>query len=136
VTSQSNELGEPEAFSGGGGTTQRDVRPRDETAFALWPHAIQLGSYACCRTVAHAYLTCIYTLRFRIFNMVNQALWTPLDVPNDGLKPFTDYSRWRLRVSDGGRHTWHYLQTDEEMKRWPQTALDKYWLGLPTVCTI
>jgi lanosterol synthase len=67
--------------------------------------------------------------------MANLALWTPLDVPLDGKQPFTDYSRWRLRVSDGGRHTWHYLRTDEETARWPQTPLDKYWLGLPTVST-
>lgn len=44
----------------------------------------------------------------------------------------TDYSRWRLRDNDG-RLTWHYLQTDEEMEKWPQTTYDKYHLGLPTV---
>ncbi|RMD43678.1 hypothetical protein DV735_g1480, partial [Chaetothyriales sp. CBS 134920] len=43
----------------------------------------------------------------------------------------TDYSRWRLRDEEG-RHTWHYLTTDEELKEWPQTTYDKYHLGLPT----
>ncbi|CEH17304.1 lanosterol synthase [Ceraceosorus bombacis] len=41
----------------------------------------------------------------------------------------TDYSRWRLEV-DHGRHVWHYLRTDEECARWPQSDEDKYWLGL------
>lgn len=44
----------------------------------------------------------------------------------------TDYSRWRL-LDDDGRHTWHYLETDEELKKWPQTIADKYHLGLETV---
>ncbi|KAJ1034980.1 hypothetical protein NDA18_000585 [Ustilago nuda] len=44
----------------------------------------------------------------------------------------SDYSRWRLRVSDGGRHVWHYLRDDAECKAWPQSIQDKYWLGLPT----
>ncbi|KAI6920009.1 oxidosqualene-lanosterol cyclase [Hortaea werneckii] len=45
--------------------------------------------------------------------------------------PKTDYSRWRLQ-DDQGRQTWHYLQTDEELKKWPQTTADKYHLGLDT----
>lgn len=56
-----------------------------------------------------------------------------LQVPESGKEDFTDYSRWRLLVNDGGRHTWHYLQTDEECARWPQNSVDKYWLGLPVV---
>ena len=44
----------------------------------------------------------------------------------------TDITRWRLR-SDGGRHTWHYLQSDDELKQWPMTTADKYFLGLDTV---
>ena len=44
----------------------------------------------------------------------------------------TDYSRWRL-LDEQGRHTWHYLTTDEQVKAWPQTIADKYHLGLPTV---
>jgi lanosterol synthase len=64
------------------------------------------------------------------------AAWAPLDLENDKRdKPFTDYSRWRLKVSDGGRHTWHYLHTDEECEQWPQNTIDRYWLGLPTVRT-
>ena len=44
----------------------------------------------------------------------------------------TDYTRWRLK-DDRGCQTWHYLQTDEELKSWPQSAADKYFLGLDTV---
>lgn len=47
--------------------------------------------------------------------------------------PFTDYRRWRLRLGEGGRHTWHYLKAEEECKEWPQTDIDRYWLGLPLV---
>ncbi|KAK7012273.1 terpene cyclase/mutase family member [Favolaschia claudopus] len=47
----------------------------------------------------------------------------------DPRAPFTDYSRWRLLVSEGGRHTWHYLN-EEECESWPQNSVDKYWLGL------
>jgi len=44
----------------------------------------------------------------------------------------TDYSRWRLK-DDRGCQTWHYLKNDEEVKAWPQTKADKYFLGLETV---
>ncbi|KDN35062.1 hypothetical protein RSAG8_11900, partial [Rhizoctonia solani AG-8 WAC10335] len=54
-----------------------------------------------------------------------------LDVPLDPKQPFTDYTRWRLRCSEGGRQIWHYL-TDSELSSWAQTTGDKYWLGLPT----
>jgi hypothetical protein len=47
----------------------------------------------------------------------------------------TDYSRWRL-LDEEGRHTWHYLTTDEQVKAWPQTTADKFHLGLDTVCTL
>lgn len=47
----------------------------------------------------------------------------------------TDYSRWRLRDDDGCQ-TWHYLETDEELKSWPQSTADKYHLGLETVRAI
>ncbi|KIY52935.1 terpene synthase [Fistulina hepatica ATCC 64428] len=53
-----------------------------------------------------------------------------IELPQSGKTPFTDYSRWRLLVSDGGRHTWHYLATDEECEKWPQNDVDKFWLGL------
>lgn len=46
--------------------------------------------------------------------------------------PKTDYNRWRLE-DDDGRQTWHYLQSDRELKEWPQTTADKYHLGLDTV---
>ncbi|KAK5137712.1 hypothetical protein LTR08_007283 [Meristemomyces frigidus] len=45
--------------------------------------------------------------------------------------PKTDVARWRLR-DDRGCHTWHYLQSDEELKQWPQTKADKYHMGLET----
>jgi lanosterol synthase len=44
----------------------------------------------------------------------------------------TDYSRWRL-LDDRGRQTWHYLKSDEEVKKWPQSTADKWFLGLDTV---
>ena len=44
----------------------------------------------------------------------------------------TDLTRWRMR-DDRGRQTWHYLQTDEELKAWPMTTADKWYLGLETV---
>lgn len=46
----------------------------------------------------------------------------------------TDRSRWRLEVGEDSRHVWHYLKTDKEIKDWPQSTADKYFLGLPTVC--
>jgi lanosterol synthase len=52
-----------------------------------------------------------------------------------GIEERTDYSRWRLR-DDHGRHTWRYLEDDEELKSWPQTLADKYFLGLPLVSTL
>ncbi|KAJ3517017.1 hypothetical protein NMY22_g14066 [Coprinellus aureogranulatus] len=58
--------------------------------------------------------------------------WSPLQIPHKPELPFTDYTRWRLKVSDGGRHIWHYLRTDEELAAWPQNTVDKYWLGLDT----
>lgn len=58
------------------------------------------------------------------------AAFAPLDVPASGKLPFTDYTRWRLRISPNGDHTWHYLATDAECAAWPQSDCDKYWLGL------
>jgi hypothetical protein len=60
-------------------------------------------------------------------------LYSPLDIPDSGKQPFTDYSRWRLLVDDGGRQTWHYLRSDEECEKWPQNEVDKYWTGQPLV---
>ncbi|KAG7085558.1 hypothetical protein E1B28_003115 [Marasmius oreades] len=58
-------------------------------------------------------------------------MYNRIDAPTKCCDPVTDYSRWRLLVSEGGRHTWHYLKSDEECKKWPQTTVDKFWLGLP-----
>ncbi|KAI0997606.1 Lanosterol synthase [Podosphaera aphanis] len=52
-----------------------------------------------------------------------------------GLPERTDYSRWRL-LAEKGRHTWHYLETDAEIQKWPQSFADKYFLGLPTDLSI
>jgi lanosterol synthase len=50
-----------------------------------------------------------------------------------GLKETTDRTRWRLH-NDRGCHIWHYLEDEEEASKWPQTAADKYFLGMETVC--
>lgn len=55
-----------------------------------------------------------------------------IEKTTDFSKPQTDYSRWRMK-SDHGRQTWHYLESDEENEKWPQTTADKWFLGLPTV---
>ena len=47
----------------------------------------------------------------------------------------TDIQRWRL-LDEAGRQTWHYLETDEEIKSWPQSMADRYHLGLPLVSFI
>ena len=44
----------------------------------------------------------------------------------------TDFSRWRLH-DDDSRHTWRYLEDDEEAEKWPQSNADKYFLNLPLV---
>lgn len=44
----------------------------------------------------------------------------------------TDHSRWRLK-NERGCQTWHYLESDEDAKKWPQTLADKYFLGLDLV---
>ncbi|KAI5114946.1 hypothetical protein M0805_009410, partial [Coniferiporia weirii] len=59
-------------------------------------------------------------------------MWDPLDVPDNGDQPFTDYSRWRLSADDNGRHIWDYLESDEACQARPQTTMDKSMLGLPT----
>jgi lanosterol synthase len=60
-------------------------------------------------------------------------MWAPLDVPTSSEQPFTDYSRWRLRDTDDGRHVWDFLKTDDELQARPPSNADKYWLGLPLV---
>lgn len=72
-----------------------------------------------------------YSSRARI--LASRTMYPPINITKSPKEPFTDYSRWRLLVNDGGRHTWHYLKTDEECEKWPQNTVDKYWLGLQTV---
>ncbi|KAL8770406.1 MAG: hypothetical protein Q9209_003832 [Squamulea sp. 1 TL-2023] len=43
----------------------------------------------------------------------------------------TDPKKWRL-LDERGRQTWHYLQSDEAVKAWPQSVADRYFLGLST----
>lgn len=50
----------------------------------------------------------------------------------DEVDPSTDPGRWRL-LDDRGRQTWHYLETDEEVEKWPQSLADRHFLGLPLV---
>ena len=44
----------------------------------------------------------------------------------------TDYTRWRMK-DDRGTQTWHYLESDEEVEKWPQSTADKWYLGMDTV---
>lgn len=44
----------------------------------------------------------------------------------------TDIQRWRL-LDERGQQTWHYLETAEQVKAWPQSTADRYHLGLPLV---
>lgn len=44
----------------------------------------------------------------------------------------TDYTRWRMK-DDRGTQTWHYLESDDEVKAWPQSTADKWYLGMDTV---
>jgi len=46
----------------------------------------------------------------------------------------TDRSRWRL-LDESGRLTWHYLDDDESVRKWPQSVANKWFLGLDTVST-
>ncbi|OQO15300.1 hypothetical protein B0A48_00683 [Cryoendolithus antarcticus] len=43
----------------------------------------------------------------------------------------TDHSRWRLRDTNGV-HTWHYLESDEQVAAWPQSAAELHYLGQDT----
>lgn len=49
----------------------------------------------------------------------------------EGFVEATDLSRWRLKVGHG-RQIWHYLENGE-VENWPQSIIEKYWLGLPFV---
>ncbi|KAI1813778.1 oxidosqualene:lanosterol cyclase [Poronia punctata] len=42
-----------------------------------------------------------------------------------------DRTRWRL-LDENGRFTWHYLEDDEAVQKWPQSMADKWYLGLDT----
>jgi lanosterol synthase len=44
----------------------------------------------------------------------------------------TDLTRWRMKDVNGV-HTWHYLQTDEEVKAWPMSVAEKWYLWMDTV---
>ena len=44
----------------------------------------------------------------------------------------TDINRWRL-LDERGAQTWHYLESDEDVKKWPQSIVDRHHLGLPLV---
>lgn len=45
---------------------------------------------------------------------------------------FTEFTHWRLKVDEGAQ-IWHHLETEEELKAWPQSICEKYHLGLPIV---
>ena len=60
-------------------------------------------------------------------------MWTPLHIPASPKQPFTDYSRWRLRDTDDGRHVWDFLKSAEDLEARPPCNADRYWLNLPLV---
>lgn len=43
----------------------------------------------------------------------------------------TDRTRWRL-LDEDGRQTWKYLHTEAEVTAWPQSAADRFHLGMDT----
>ncbi|KAI0157962.1 terpene synthase [Hypoxylon sp. FL1284] len=57
------------------------------------------------------------------------ALETPTKRPR--LEEKTDPTRWRM-LDENGRHTWHYLEDDGAVEKWPQSCADKWYLGLDT----
>ena len=64
-----------------------------------------------------------------------KALNGTVAVTVDEIDRSTDFRRWRL-LDERGRQTWHYLETDDEIERWPQSIADKHFLGLPLVRTM
>lgn len=46
--------------------------------------------------------------------------------------PRTDLERWRIEVKNA-IHFWRYLDESESLQH-PQSTVEKYFLGLPTVC--
>lgn len=48
------------------------------------------------------------------------------------LQEKTDPLRWRIKDEDSN-HTWHYLENEEDVKKWPQSYAEKYFLNLPLV---
>ncbi|OWT40004.1 lanosterol synthase [Cryptococcus neoformans Bt1] len=48
------------------------------------------------------------------------------------IPPTTDLTAWRLKVSEDshGQQKWVYLSDPAQRKEWPQTNIEKYWLGL------
>lgn len=75
----------------------------------------------------------VNTLQSALLSLFSTVMWGELDIPDRGKERFTDYSRWRLRTDNGGMHVWSYLQEDRQLAEWPQTDVDRYWLGLPVV---
>lgn len=59
-----------------------------------------------------------------------------VDHAYNGKEPLTDHSRWRLREQIGGigDHVWEYLP-EAAAKGEPQSNMNKYWLGIPMVCS-
>jgi hypothetical protein len=55
-----------------------------------------------------------------------------LQVDADPVDLRTDLSRWRL-LDERGRQTWHYLESDKEVEKWPQSIADRHHLGLSLV---
>lgn len=82
--------------------------------------------------------TCMATTKQAMFNTNAEEHDAPI-YPNGSVKgagtietEATDIQRWRL-LDERGRQTWHYLDSEDKSKEWPQTTADRYFLGLDLV---
>ena len=41
----------------------------------------------------------------------------------------TNLDYWRLETHEG-RQVWKYLESEADRLKWPQSDLDRYWLGI------
>ena len=54
-------------------------------------------------------------------------MWSPLKISVSPKQPFTDYTRWRLRDTDDGRHIWDFLKNGDELTARPLSDANTGW---------